>query len=566
MANQFAINPLINIQRSKFNQNHVVKTSFNAGKLIPVDVKEILPGDTVKLKTNIVIRTSTPLIKPIMDNLFLDVFYFFVPNRTVWEHWKEFMGENNSTYWTQTTQYTVPKLKPSSNSGSMVYEKTVADYFGIPVGVKTAVNHLPFRGYCKIFNDWFRDENVMTPAYYLTNDSDVNYETSNPISNSYVNSAYRGGALCPVAKLHDQFTSALPQPQKGIDVTVPLGLTAPVYGDGTSFNLEAASNNSYPYWLGGPSVNNGSTVSANIFNSTGSNLTTASNYGLVTKGHGNSHVYTDLSTATASSINQLRQAFQLQKMFEKDARGGTRYVEILKNHFGVTSSDATLQRAEYLGGKRIPININQVVQTSQATSSTATDPASSPTGNVGAYSLTADSSDGFTKSFEEHGYLFTLCCVRQLHSYNQGVNKMWLRDTRESFYFPVFANLGEQPLLNKELYCQGDGVVDSSGKIIDNQVFGYQEAWYEYRYTPSKITSQMRTTATNSFQNWHLGDHYTSLPTLSNTFIQESDANILRSLNTSSTLNDEFIADFYFEEVDTRPMPLYSIPGLIDHH
>lgn len=241
-------------------------------------------------------------------------------------------------------------------------------------------------------------------------------------------------------------------------------------------------------------------------------------------------------------------------------------MEILKNHFGVTSSDATLQRAEYLGGKRIPININQVVQTSQATSTTATSPASSPTGNVGAYSLTADTSHGFTKSFEEHGYLFTLCCVRQMHSYNQGVNKMWLRDTRESFYFPVFANLGEQPILNKELYCQGDNVTDSSGNIIDNQVFGYQEAWYEYRYTPSKITGQMRTTSTNSFQNWHLGDHYSSLPTLSNTFIEETDVNILRSLNTSSTANDEFIADFYFEEVDTRPMPLYSIPGLIDHH
>ena len=441
MANQFAINPLINIQRSKFNQNHIVKTSFNAGKLIPVDVKEILPGDTVKLKTNVVLRTSSPLVRPIMDNVFLDIYYFFVPNRTVWEHWKEFMGENNSTYWTQTTQYTVPKLKSSgASSTSYAYEKSVADYMGIPINKKVSVNHLPFRGYCKIFNDWFRDENVMSPAYYQTNDADVTFEVTNPINNSYVNSAYKGGALLPVCKLHDVFTSALPQPQKGIDVTVPLGQNAPVITNGV--NSSATFYPTTPQvmtWMDGSK----NQILANrqiATNTTGATVGTDGSF----NNQANvfpSNLFADLTNATASSINQLRQAFQLQKMFEKDARGGTRYVEILKNHFGVTSSDARLQRAEYLGGKRIPININQVVQTSQATSTSGTSPASSPAGNTWAYSLTADSHEGFTKSFEEHGYLFTLCTVRQLHSYSQGLNKMWTRSNRESFYVPVFAHL-----------------------------------------------------------------------------------------------------------------------------
>lgn len=564
MTNNFAINPLINISRSKFNQNHIVKTSFNAGKLIPIEVKEILPGDTVKLKTNVVIRTSSPPLKPVMDNLFLDVYHFFVPNRTVWDHWEEFMGANKSTFWTQPTQYTIPQ-NTSTTATYIPKAKTVADYMGIPVGKRIDANALPFRGYCKIFNDWFRDENTMSPAYYQTNDSNVNWDYNAPSTNAtgYVNSAYKGGDLCPVAKLHDYFTSALPEPQKGPDVTIPLGEQAPVYGNGNI--LQFNSGTKYPVEI--QNTTQTSTASGTYFYGTRliRNGGTLSDYdtslGLATKAqNATPAIYTDLTQATAASINALRQAFQLQRMFEKDARGGTRYVEILKNHFGVTSSDARLQRAEYLGGKRIPINIQQVIQTSNGTSS-------SPQGNPAAYSLTADSSEGFTKSFEEHGYLFTVCCVRQMHSYSQGLNKMWSRKIREDFYFPVFANLGEQPILNKEIYAQGKGTTDSSGEIIDDQVFGYQEAWSEYRYTPAKITGQMRPSyGTGNYANWHLGDNYASLPTLSNTFIQETQVNIDRMLSATSTANDQFIADFYFEETDTRPMPMYSIPGLIDHN
>lgn len=536
MSNRFAVNPTINITRSRFNRNHRILTSFNAGELIPLKPIEVLPGDTFKNKTSIVCRMTTP-IKPVMDNAWIDIMFFFVPNRIIWEHWEEFQGANKTGPWTQTTEYTIPQITAPEEGWET---GTIADYMGLATKVgNISKNHLPFRAYVQVWNDWFRDENLQNFSYLNTGDS----TTTGTNGNNYITDPICGGKPLPVNKIHDYFTSALPEPQKGPDVLLPLGNSAPVLEAGNGQpttgmlwrNVETGEKITD---YGNLSYSNGLTFKSNITVGTQNPQLDVS-------------LKADLSNATAATINQIRQAFQLQKMFEKDARGGTRYVEILKNHFGVTASDARLQRAEYLGGKKIPITMSQVLQTS-ATDST------SPQGNTAAFSLTIDSSHYFTKSFEEHGYIIPVICVRTEKTYQQGINKMWSRVERTDFYMPVFANLGEQPIYNDEIYAQGTSQ--------DKEVFGYQEAWADYRYEPNIVTGEMRSNATNTLDFYHYADDYEELPTLSADWITEKKENIDRTLTVQSNVSNQFMADIYIEEIAIRPMPIYSIPGLVDHH
>lgn len=544
--------PTIDIKRSTFNRTTQHKTSFNAGSLIPFFVDEVLPGDTFNVKTSLVVRMSTP-IHPIMDNAYIDTYYFYVPNRIIWKHWKEFNGENTESKWVSQTEYNVPTLKAPSGGWT---KGTIMDYMGIPTNINNIeVSHLPIRAYVKIWNEWFRDQNNQDPAYNVEDDS--NYTGLN--SGTYQNSAYKGALPLPVAKYHDYFTSALPEPQKGPAVLLPLGDSAQVWGNGD------------PIYFTSATATTGSGIMGNVGNTIGSystdgnyrlklnNVSAAGSIGLAQKGDTNANnqtienagLYADLSTATAATINQLRQAFQIQKLFEKDARGGTRYREILKNHFGVTSEDGRQQVPEYLGGNRIPINVSQVLQTS------STD-ATSPQGNTAAYSLTGNYSDSFIKSFTEHGFIIGVLCVRTEHTYQQGIERFWNRKRRFDYYWPTLANIGEQAILNKEIYAQGTNA--------DDEAFGYQEAWADYRYKPNRVSGAMRSNYAQSLDVWHYGDDFASLPTLQNDFIKETTANIDRTLAVTSSVEDQFIADILIENMCTRPMPLYSVPGLIDHN
>lgn len=570
----FSRNPIINITRSKFKRNHRLLTTFNAGKIVPIQIDEVLPGDTKKLKTNCVIRMSTP-IKPVMDNAFCDIMHFFIPARLLWEHWKEFQGENSSGYWKQQTEYTIPQTTAPTGGWN---NGTLADYFGIPTKVSgLSVNSLPFRAYVQVWNDWFRDENNQNPAYMTTGDG----TTTGTNGTNLVTDVITGGTLLPCAKIHDYFTSALPEPQKGPDVLMPFNTSdaipvtgrAPVITQTTSVYDDDTNYTKPPTTLKWVSTSNGNSASPGLLYSAsgstttgalvvGSGVSTNATNVSVAPGNlwasagivdGTPELSAQLSATMAPTINQLRLAFQLQKMYEKDARGGTRYIEIIKNHFGVTSSDARLQRSEYLGGSRVPITMQQVNQTSSTDET-------SPQGNTAAFSLTADSQYSFTKSFEEHGYILSVAMVRTTHTYQQGLNKLWNRKTRTDFYMPVFANIGEQPIYNKEIYAQGTDA--------DDEVFGYQEAWADYRYFPNQVTGQFRS---NNAENggldiWHYADYYTSKPTLGTDFIQETANNIDRTLAVQSSVAHQFLADFYFESTETRPLPIYSIPGLIDHH
>nr|WNN13288.1 MAG: major capsid protein [Gokushovirinae sp.] len=552
----FATLPKVDISRSTFDRSASLKTSFNVGQIVPFFIDEVLPGDTFDIKTSKVVRMPS-LITPVMDNIYLDTYYFFVPNRLVWSHWKEFNGENTESAWLPKTEYEIPQLT-APNGGWNV--GTLADYFGIPTGVsKLSVSALPFRAYALIMNEWFRDQNLSDPLSIPVDDATVQGVNTG----TFVTDVAKGGLPYTAAKYHDYFTSCLPSPQKGPDVEIPVAEAAKyavVTGDpvdnslfskpmtwqtrnGSNVNFNNLRN---PYLVGADFSSTGSVSKGTSLVSGGTPSVEARDVvpgNLWAVGTG---------SAQAATINQLRLAFQVQKLYERDARGGTRYIEILKSHFGVTSPDARLQRPEYLGGNRLPITINQVLQ--QSGTLDAGTPQGTPTGQ----SLTTDVHGDFKKSFVEHGYIIGVMVARYDHTYQQGIERFWSRKSRFDFYWPVFANIGEQAVLNKEIYAQG------SAK--DEEVFGYQEAWADYRYKPNRVTGEMRSQYPQSLDVWHLADDYDSLPSLSDSWIREDSGTINRVLAVSEKNSNQLFADIYVQNRCTRPMPMYSIPGLIDHH
>ena len=550
VESHFALNPTnIDMSRSTFDRSHSVKLSFNVGDLIPFYVDEVLPGDTFSVRSSKVVRMQ-PLVTPIMDNVYLDTYYFFVPNRLVWEHWRQFMGENTESAWLPTTEYEVPQLTAPVSSGWSV--GTIADYMGVPTGVAgLSVSALPFRAYALICNEWFRDENLTDPLNISIGDAtQVGVNTGNYISDTSL-----GGLPFKVSKYHDYFTSCLPAPQKGPDVTIPVA---------TAEDLPVVTKSVFVPTPGTDSLhvvpvtlNNGSSrayqyVAGNYNSTFGSSMliseSAPASYNVMSP----NNLWAIQQQASAATINQLRLAFQIQKLYEKDARGGTRYIEILKSHFGVTSPDARLQRPEYLGGNRVPININQIVQQS------ATVEGSTPQGNPVGLSVTHDTNSDFKKSFVEHGFVIGVMVARYDHTYQQGLERFWSRKDRFDYYWPVFANIGEQAVLNKEIFAQGSDE--------DNEVFGYQEAWADYRYKPNRVCGEMRSSYAQSLDVWHLADDYSSLPALSDAWIREDSATVDRVLAVTSKVSNQLFADVYLSNRTTRPMPLYSIPGLIDHH
>ena len=557
VESHFALNPTnIDIRRSTFDRSHSLKTSFNVGDIVPFFIDEVLPGDTFNVDSSKVVRLQT-LLTPVMDNIYLDTYYFFVPNRLTWSHWKQFNGENTESAWIPQTEYEIPQITAPASGGWSV--GTIADYLGVPTGVPNlSVSALPFRAYALIMNEWFRDENLSDPLVVPVDDATV----AGVNSGNFVTDVCKGGLPYKAAKYHDYFTSCLPSPQKGPDVTIPVAEAGsyPVVALATTVP-ESANPTANPVVFG---LANGKSPTVSVLAASGYGNNTPS--GNAVFGGSDGHVAplnlwaVSTGNAAAATINQLRMAFQIQKLYEKDARGGSRYIEILKSHFGVTSPDARLQRPEYLGGNRIPININQVVQQS-ATASGAT-----AQGTVTGMSVTTDTHSDFIKSFTEHGFVIGVMVARYDHTYQQGLERFWSRKDRFDYYWPVFANIGEQAVKNKEIYAQGPAKKDSAGNVIDDQVFGYQEAWADYRYKPSRVTGEMRSQYTQSLDVWHLADDYSALPMLSDSWIREDKTNVDRVLAVTSEVSNQLFADIYIKNRTTRPMPLYSIPGLIDHH
>ena len=554
----FALNPTrIDLSRSTFDRSSSVKTSLNAGDIVPFFLEEVLPGDTFNVKTSKVVRMQT-LLTPMMDNVYLDTYYFFVPNRLVWKHWKEFNGENTESAWIPETTYEVPQITSPAGTGWSV--GTIADYFGIPTGVPNlSVSALPFRAYALIMNEWFRDQNLSDPLVVPDDDATV----AGVNTGTFVSDVAKGGKPYVACKYHDYFTSCLPSPQKGPDVLIPVASAGNLPVVALSQSIPASkfpqSQLHLTRFTGNDIVNGssekldtlyvGSPVSGSHTSVELGRGTSISDLGIVPS---NLWAVSD-GKAASSTINQLRLAFQIQKLYERDARGGSRYIEILKSHFGVTSPDARLQRPEYLGGNRVPININQVIQQSGTGSGSST-----PQGTVVGMSQTTDSHSDFIKSFTEHGFIIGVMVARYDHTYQQGLDRMWSRKDRFDYYWPVFANIGEQAVKNKEIYAQGNKQ--------DDEVFGYQEAWADYRYKPNRVTGEMRSAYAQSLDVWHLADDYSQRPSLSDSWIREDKTNIDRVLAVTSANSNQFFADIYVQNRATRPMPMYSIPGLIDHH
>lgn len=549
--------PQMHTSRTRFNRDQTNLTTFDSGKLIPFFVDEVLPGDTFQVDTSAIIRMTTPKY-PVMDDAYIDFYYFYCPNRILWKNFKRFMGEVDSKPWMPTKTYSVPTIQiETKNPDAMPYEKSILDYMGVPTRVvksskeKFEINALPIRAYVKIWNEFFRDQNVGNAAVETDGDENVLYSDQAPTAKENaeltLQEAYRGGRCLPVNRFHDYFSSCLPYPQRGPEVTVPLTGNAPVglYADDKLQKFGTVNGNNAIYF--NQSITTGSTPG--ILNSqSGDRESLVSGSADKTNNIPDvAYLAANLSTVTATTINELRNAIAVQQYYEAMARGGSRYREQVQALWDVTISDKTAQIPEYLGGGRYHVNMNQIVQTSgqQGTNDT-------PIGETGAMSVTPINESSFTKSFEEHGFVIGVMCVRHNRTYQQGLERFWSRKDRLDYYVPQFANLGEQPVKKKEIML--------TGTATDEETFGYQEAWADYRMKPNRVSGLMRSNASGTLDFWHYADNYSAVPTLSQEWMAEGKAEIARTLIEQN--EDQFFGAIRVANKTTRCMPLYSVPGL----
>lgn len=554
--------PEMKASRTRFNRDQTILTTFDSGKLIPFYVDEVLPGDTFNVNTSAIIRMTTPKY-PVMDDAFIDFYYFYCPNRILWDDFKHFMGEVEETPWMPAKTYTVPKIKINAKDSNkaLPIESSILDYMGVPtkaidIGKEAEINALPIRAYVKIYNEFFRDENVENAAALKTTSEDIEYsdteaynETPETIEKTLLQ-AQTGGRCLPVNKFHDYFTSCLPYPQRGPAVTLPLEGNAPIrlgQSDGTYLDVNTSMN-----MVVGETQQSNKAGSLNYlkeYNKPGekAQMEYSGTMGATgTVGDGG-WMYADLGVVTAATINDLRKAVAVQQYYEALARGGSRYREQVQALWNVVISDKTVQVPEYLGGGRYHVNINQIVQTSGQQTN-----ADTPIGETGAMSVTPINESSFTKSFEEHGFVIGVCCVRHNHSYQQGLERFWSRSDRLDYYVPQFANLGEQPVKKKEIML--------TGTATDEETFGYQEAWADYRMKPNRVSGKMRSNATGTLDFWHYADNYKTVPTLSQEWMAEGKEEIARTLIVDN--EPQFFGAIRVANKTTRRMPLYSVPGL----
>lgn len=548
--------PEMKASRTRFNRDQTILTTFDSGKLIPFYVDEVLPGDTFNVNTSAIIRMTTPKY-PVMDDAFIDFYYFYCPNRILWDDFKYFMGEVESTPWLPAKTYKVPEIKITVATGGLAkpVEGTILDYMGVPTKIKKSfsINALPVRAYVKIWNEFFRDENVDNEATIKTASEDVEYDTGTnsgteeeaTLENRLKN-AYKGGFCLPVNKFHDYFTSCLPYPQRGPEVTLPMQGNATISGYTTK-----ELNEKTPLYITSFSTSIDGTNTKDKLYAIAEDGTSGAAYLNIGTENGSLHrvayLGADLGSVTAATINDLRKAVAVQQYYEALARGGSRYREQVQALWDVVISDKTVQVPEYLGGGRYHVNINQIVQTSGQQTNEDT-----PIGETGAMSVTPINESSFTKSFEEHGFVIGVCCVRHNHSYQQGLERFWSRKDRLDYYVPQFANLGEQPVKKKEIMM--------TGEATDEETFGYQEAWADYRMKPNRVSGKMRSNAAETLDFWHYADNYKTVPNLSQGWMAEGKEEIARTLIVQN--EPQFFGAIRVANKTTRRMPLYSVPGL----